>query len=298
MNEGTAPGSGNIEPVADVRFRRPREELTPFITAYYFVEITGLAGCTVEDLLHPEWGNLRFHTGEDWDVETRGGRFETPHAATLFGPTSRARLIRGRPGLVTGVGFTPQGWARLIGISAATIANKFVPATSILPGIEAIDTALAAITDDDARVQLLDSYFGQRAIATPPYDPRIDIIAAAINQAEDVNVEELARRVGMTTTRLARASQRWFGFPTKILLRRQRFLRTLAQLLQPDGQPIGHIVDQAYYDQSHFNREFRYFMDMAPRAYFARPRSILRPAAVNRMREVGQALQGLHRTDQ
>lgn len=295
MREPDAAEPDKIEPVAEVRFRRPAGGLSDFITAYYFVEISGPARSEIEDLLHPEWGNLRFHSGDDWDVATGNGQFASPQSATLFGPTSRARLIRGRPGLVTGVGFTPQGWAHLIGINAATLADEFAAAGPILPGIGSLDVALKGATSDDARVDLLELYFAARSAARPPCDPQIGVIAAAVNEAEDVHVEELAHRLGLTMTQLARASQRWFGFPTKVLLRRQRFLRTLAQLLHPDGQPIGRIVDQAYYDQSHFNREFRYFMGMSPRDYFARPRSILRPAAANRMAEVGAALQGLHR---
>lgn len=292
---GDAGDRGGIEPVADVRFRRAKDNLAPFITSYYFVEITGPPQCEIEDLLHPEWGNLRFRIGKAWDVETSGGRFETPVAAALFGPTSRARLFRARPGLVIGVGFTPQGWAHLVRVGAGTLADKFVPAGQVLQGIASIDAALAAVTSDDARVDVLDAYFDQRSRAGPAPDPRIGKIASALEAAGDVNVDELSLHLGMSHPQLARACRRWFGFPAKILLRRQRFLRTLAQLLAPDGQPIGRIVNEAYYDQSHFNREFRYFMGMAPRAYFSRPRSVLRPAATNRELEVGQALQGLHK---
>ena len=299
IGNGMAPCPGDNEPAAGVRRRYPRKELAAFIAAYHFVEITGPPGSEIEDLLYPDWGSLRFRSGEDWDVATNGGRFETPLTATLFGPTSRARLVRGRPGVATGVRFTPQGWAHLIGTSAARLAHKMAPAATILSGVGIIDAALAVVSSDDERVELLDSYFGARLAAGTACDPRIGFVAAAVREAQDVSVEELACRIGMTSRQLARASQRWFGFPTKILLRRQRFLRTLAILLEPKReQAIGQIVDQSYYDQSHFNREFRYFMGMSPRAYFARPRSILRLAVANRMREVGPAPQRLQSPQQ
>lgn len=259
-------------PVVNVRFSRPQRELVAFISTYYFVEISGPAGSEVEDFLQSEWGELRFHCGGDSNVATDEGRFATPPAAALFGPTSRVRLIHARPGVLTAVSFTPQGWAHLVRVNAATLADKFVAAASILPGIGTLDAALASVSDDEARVQLLDAYFRARSAVGPPCDPRIGVVAAAVNAASDAKVGELAHRVGMTTTQLARGTQRWFGFPTKTLLRRRRFVRTLALLHQSNGRSIGRIVDESYYDQSHFNREFRYFMGMSPRTYFLRSR--------------------------
>ncbi|OJU22385.1 MAG: hypothetical protein BGN95_09685 [Sphingomonas sp. 66-10] len=259
-------------PVANVRFSRPQRELVAFISTYYSVEISGSAGSEIEDFIQPEWGELRFHSGGDSNVAAREGRFATRPAAALFGPTSRVRLIHGRPGVLTAISFTPQGWAHLVRVNAAILADKFVAAASILSGIGTLDAALAGVSDDEARVQLLDAYFCARSAAGPPCDPRIGVVAAAVNAAGDVKVRELAHRVGMTTTQLTRGAQRWFGFPTKTLLRRQRFVRTLALLHQSNGRSIGRIVDESYYDQSHFNREFRYFMGMSPRTYFLRSR--------------------------
>jgi len=281
-------------PVAQVRFRRPQGRLGEYITAYYFVEISAAPGTVIEDMLHPEWGNLRFVVGEEWEVATHGGQFMRGLTAALFGPTSRARLIRARPGTVIGVGFTPQGWVHLVGVAAGALADELVSAEQVLRGIEPLRDGLSRATDDETRSALLDDYFGWLSRAGRPHDPRIDMIAGALEETVEHTVEELALLVGMNTTQLARACRRWFGFTAKVLLRRQRFLRTLAKLMEPGGQPIGRVIDESYYDQSHFNREFRHFMGMAPRAYFSRPRSILRPATANRAAEVGEALQGLH----
>jgi len=283
-------------PSVDVRFRRPQGPLGTLITAYYFVEINGAPGAEIEDMLHPEWGNLRFLAGEDWDVATGGGQYVRGLTAALFGPTSRARPIRARPGTVIGIGFTPQGWAQLIRVDAGKLAEEVVPADEVLAGVGSPGASLRAASDDDLRVVLLDAYFGRLARIGRPCDPRIGVIAAALEESVDRTVEELALLVDMDAAQLARRCRRWFGFPAKTLLRRQRFLRTFARLLEPGGQGIGRIIDESYYDQSHFNREFRHFMGMSPRVYFSRPRPILRPAAARRAAEVGQALQGLHRS--
>ena len=43
-----------------MRFRLPDPALQRFITAYYFVEVPAGPAGAVEDLLHPEWANIRF----------------------------------------------------------------------------------------------------------------------------------------------------------------------------------------------------------------------------------------------
>jgi methylphosphotriester-DNA--protein-cysteine methyltransferase len=63
------------------------------------------------------------------------------------------------------------------------------------------------------------------------------------------------------------------------LLRRQRFLDTLGHVRSAVGDPLRDTLDPDYFDQSHFYRDFRDFMGMSPRAYFAASRSIMATAA-------------------
>lgn len=292
MNEAAAAAT------ADVRFHRPAPPLSALVTAYYFVEVQGPPGAAIDDLLHPEWGNLRLRTGEDCDVGMNGGPLARAPGVALFGPTSRAAPIRVRPGTVIGVGFTPQGWARLIGIDASILADALTPAEAALPGTAGLHDRLEACAADVDRVTQLDAYFLQRLDQGRDADPRIDAILSALGDGESDSVEMLADRLGMSATQLSRCCRRWFGFTAKILLRRQRFLRTLARLFDPGERTISEVLDSAYCDQSHFNREFRRFMGLSPRAYFAGPRSILRPATRKREEDIGAALQGLHRAGQ
>ena len=87
----------------------------------------------------------------------------------------------------------------------------------------------------------------------------------------------------MSPRTLSRYCARVFGFAPKHLLRRQRFLDTLGQVrTQPDAKFI-ELLDERYFDQSHFIRDFRAFMGMTPRAYLARPRDIFQVAAAEQV---------------
>ena len=49
-----------------------------------------------------------------------------------------------------------------------------------------------------------------------------------------------------------------------------RFNRMLAQLQRPQRASLAELADACgYYDQAHFNRDFRDFAGMAPGAYLA-----------------------------
>jgi len=87
---------------------------------------------------------------------------------------------------------------------------------------------------------------------------------------------------------------RVFGFTPKRLLRRQRFLRTLGAVRDAPDRPLAELMDPAYYDQAHFNRDFKACMGMTPLAYFRLPREALRRAGEERRRVLGAPVQGLH----
>ena len=59
-------------------------------------------------------------------------------------------------------------------------------------------------------------------------------------------------------------------------------------------EPWTALLDDAYYDQSHFVRDCQRFVGMSPTQYFALPRILLDPAARLRVQTIGESLQGLH----
>jgi len=288
-------GGEEAQVAVGVRFRLPAPNLGDLVTSYYFVEVTGAPQAKVEDLLHPEWGNLRFQLRNDWDTLDMTGQVLAVRQVALFGPTSRARPVVARPGAILGVGFTPLGWALLVGCPADYAADQVLAAEDMLgDSVLRLHNDLLLACSDDARVALLDRYFGERAVHGSCREPVTRAVHAALLDPGVATVQAFAKRANLSQSALARACLRDFGFTPKILLRRQRFLRTLAALAANKEQPIGDLLDGAYVDHSHFNREFRRFMGMSPSEYLSLPRLMLRAAAGEREKALGAALQGLH----
>jgi AraC-like DNA-binding protein len=279
-------------PVPDVRFHLPAPELRDLITAYVIVESTG----PLSDFLHPEWANIRFVLWGSWEIQDLAtGAMAPAMAPALFGPTDRTRQFSSPAGGLLGVGLTPMGWVRLVGGNAAAISNKVVPLGDAFgTNGEELARSLRACTDDAGRVALLDTVLTRRArngskrslLALKAHEVLVSGSAA--------DVAEFAEQLGVQQAKLNRLCLRVFGFTPKRLLRRQRFLRTLGAVRDSLDRPLTELIDPAYYDQAHFNRDFKAFMGTTPRAYFSSPREVLRRAVEERLRVIGAPVQGLH----
>jgi methylphosphotriester-DNA--protein-cysteine methyltransferase len=124
-----------------------------------------------------------------------------------------------------------------------------------------------------------------------PDEARIVALHRALVDPEVKTVAELVERAGGSQRTVERLSHRAFGFAPKLLLRRQRFLRSLAHyVLDPSLKWIGALDDQ-YHDQAQFVRDFHQFMGMTPRQYAAMDKPILGAIMRERTRFAGRAVQ-------
>jgi len=288
----TGPSATSTRPGApEIRFHLPAEGLRPLITSYYFLESAG----PLDDFTHPEWANIRFALNGVWRFEDEGKDTVEPPKAVLFGPTDRARRFATDGGLVLGVGLTPLGWLTLIGGDASELANRTVPLDRQLgPSGAAIRSRLLEARTDAERVAILDAILEARPASQSAYRELAVQVQQALLSATVDHVGDLAEQLGIEQRTLHRVCTAVFGFPPVRLLRRQRFLRTLAKVRDQLDQPLGELIDSGYYDQAHFNRDFKACMGMTPLAYFRLPREALRRAAEERNRVLGAPVQGLH----
>jgi AraC-like DNA-binding protein len=273
-----------------VQFALPAPALRPLITTYYRVE----AHAALQDHLHPEWGNVRFTVAGRWQVERPGCSDPTPERGALFGPTDRSGIVScDGAGVTVGAGLTAQGWSLLIGTPAHVLANRIADLEKVHAGARALWQALQD-ADWETTQALFDAYFTGLMATASPADPLIGRLEAILVTGDVDHVADLAARLGISDRTLERLCKRVFGFSPKRLLRRQRFLRSLAEIGDRLDQPLAVLLDGSYFDQSHFIREFKAYMGMTPTAYFHSPRQMMRRAAAERLRTAGATVQGLH----
>ena len=278
--------------VGPVSFILPAHPLRRYLSTYHFLDILN-NGAEQEDFLYPEWASVRFTLRGKAAGNIIGlDPFEIP-AASVKGPTGKAALVRFQDIHVAGIGFLPLGWYRMIGCPAERWADK-VCAVDAAPEFALLATLkreIDGITDPEQIAALFDHILLQ-AISTPdPLEADIESIHQAVANPKISNVGELAEMTGISKQRLERLSRRIFGFPPKLLLRRQRFLRTLANIMEHPELKWSDAMDGQYFDQAHFNREFHQFIGMSPRQYLAMPRTTSIASSRSRAEHVGQLLQ-------
>lgn len=276
-----------------VRFLPPAAPLRDAIIFYYVARI-GDDG-PVEDLLHPEGAHIRLLLQGDWRITFADGTSgsATGPGAVLTGALSRAATVRGTAGgVMVSVGLMPPGWSLLSDRCAADYVDALRPLSDLVG--EAAGELLAAVgplSDDRALGEALDDWFLQRRAARPPVDPLVARAHVGLEDEAVASVAEWAARLGCSTRQLERLVRDHIGLPPKRLLRRQRFLRSSASLREEPRGGWGRVIDDRYADQPQFIREFKYFMGMSPRAYFARETPMTTAAAASRKAQAGAAAQ-------
>ncbi|MDY7097871.1 MAG: helix-turn-helix domain-containing protein [Pseudomonadota bacterium] len=280
-----------------IRFALPSAALQPFVTTYYLTEVKASAAePVVEDYLHPEWPNLRL-MATDWAQSAiGGGEMETAPAFAVTGPTSMPTRFRVSSGRSWGIGLMPLGWAKFFDAQAGDYADAFTDgnADDAFAALRPLARELSTARSFAEEVSLIERHLSELLDRDIVKAEQIAAINSAILDPDIATASELADRVGMTLRSLERLSRRAFGFPPKLLLRRQRFLRSLAQFMLDPSLKWLSTLDCQYHDQAHFVRDFKRFMGMSPSAYAKLDKPMLIAAAQARNAIAGEAVQGLH----
>lgn len=283
-----------------VRFYPPPEDLRRFLTTFYLTEIVVADGSVVTDALQPEWANLRFFTGASPDCWIEGGDHLYGASFVATGPSARCTNFRLGTSRLWGMGLLPLGWAQFIRLPAADHANLVAnghthPSFSCFA--ELAESLIGPKIDEAAELARLVAFFRARLANLPANAEQIFAIHAALVDPQVASVADLVDRVGLGQRTIERLCHRAFGFPPKLLLRRQRFMRSLAQfMLDPTLKWIS-AIDSHYHDQAQFVRDFRGFMGMTPSEYAARPHPVLEKFMHERARVAGAPVQTLDRPE-
>ena len=281
-----------------VHFALPSEKLRPFVTTLYLCEYNPAdPAAWIEDYFHPEWANLRIVRQASWIAPAGAKELQPSKDFAVSGPTMRASRFRMGRGSTWGIGLMPLGWAKFIDASAEEFANRFVDGLSE-PAFAAFaplaERLLAEEGDFASGLALIEEHLHGLLDRPLEHERAILAVNAALVDPGIDTVSDLAEAAGMGVRTLERMSHRAFGFSPKLLLRRQRFLRSLAQyMLDPSLKWLG-AIDSHFHDQAHFTREFRFFMGMTPSAYAKLDHPLLGAAARARAEIAGEAMQVLH----
>lgn len=165
------------------------------------------------------------------------------------------------------VNFTPLGAYRFFGTSMRTLSNRILHLDDIL-GAQADDlvSQLAEASRWDERFALLDRAIMARMESNREPSTAIAWAWRRIQTAGgNIDIGALAREIGCSRKHLIAGFTDQIGLPPKLVARIQRFHRVRRMLDRRMDMSWAEIAYRCgYYDQAHFNRDFRAFAGCTP----------------------------------
>ena len=192
----------------------------------------------------------------------------------VAGARSEAFLLdTSQPFSAVGIRFRPGGGFPFFGVPAGDLHNQTVPLDALWGSLAArVGDQLWQRESPESRFRTLERALLERA------GDRLDghpAVAQAITLFETSNgampVDEVVQRLGLSQRRLGELFWNEVGLSPKRYCRVRRFngaLRRIEPLTEVDWTDVA--LSCGYFDQAHFNHDFRAFAGMSPSAYLCR----------------------------
>lgn len=211
-----------------------------------------------------------------------GDRCEPFTPTCVSGLLLRPDVIEAPPGLtaVLGVRLLPAGAFAVLGRPLHELTGLTVDLEDVVAeaAAELAERCVRAVTPE-GRVRAAAAWVESRLGSNRAADPAVAWMADEIERrAGGVSIGRLQGRTGWSKSRLAAVFREQIGVPPKTLARVLRFRRAL-EMVNREERALSEIALAAgYYDQPHFNAEFRDLSGFSPTEYLARRRY---PISVN-----------------
>jgi len=203
--------------------------------------------------------------GPKMDVD---GRRYTSFAAGLHD----APAVTEHDGLGYGIQsyMTPLGARRFFGMPMGELTRQVVELEDLIgPPAGELAERLAEAPDWPTRIDLFERAIAERVLAAPPLPTELEWAWQRLVETDGAApIGELAAELGWSRRHLTVRFGEELGMPPKAVARLLRFERAVKRLRA--GDDLADLaLDAGYYDQAHFNRDFRAFAGTTPTEYLA-----------------------------
>lgn len=256
---------GAIRQMIAIRYFAPHPALRQHVSSYYWFE-SGLPAFA--DLMRAELGQIRLVVDGAAVHHYGDGRERPGRRAVLQGPTQAPVHYRAHGRLALfGIGLLPRGWAELVGVPAAELADDAVDLAAVMAPAAVADLldAVAVAAGDAARCDVVDRFLLRRlGDARDTHRWFTGLADTWLTGSTNPDVDWLVGASGMSARSVERLCQRVYGAPPKLLARKYRALGAAVRLATGEASGWADAAGDAFYDQAHFIREFRAFTGLTP----------------------------------
>ena len=188
-------------------------------------------------------------------------------AAVLTGLRVKARrMVTARGSGVVVAKFTETGAGAVLGLPLNELFGAVLPLEQLLPAseVEQLVEEVRRSTSVAGKVEAIERFVSSRLRPRP--DPLVERAVSSLRASRgSIRIAELAHRVGVSQEVLEKRFRRQVGATPKQFASILRFRRAVE--VHRSARDLGTLAQEAgYYDQAHFNRQFRFITGSAPGA--------------------------------
>ena len=261
----------------------PRADIRALVGSYYDTTIP----VGFDDVMRAEIANVRFVIRGAVRSDMNGKEETwTSGTAVLCGPTYKwSHVGFDTDTLIFGAAITPLGWARMLGIPADSLSDRTVKLADHVPPecLQHIQLIYDA-PDAASRAAAADTLFA--ALDDPARRVNDDFLALAtrwITDPEPNALDDLLAATDISPRQVERLCKLYFGSAPKRLHRKFRALHSANRLTWQELTDWRDIATTAYFDQSHFIREFKHFNGRTPSEFIKGAHLLVRQTLKERL---------------
>lgn len=251
----------------------PSAQLLPFVKCFWILENSGSKSSPeLQKVLPDACPELIIHYGDRFCIRS-GGKIRQQPYAFLFGPITRHIEIgpSGATGMIA-ARFYPGALSAFLSFPVKEITDRYVALHQAFGAeAKALEKSLRVHgAYGDHMREMLEAFLLSK-LSQNKFIPVLKqaTLRQIADQDQAVKIEALSRQLNMGRRHLERKFNDQVGMTPRLFLRIVRFQNVFRILRNKRIKNLTELTYRAgYFDQSHFNRDFKAFTGMSPKEYF------------------------------
>lgn len=135
-------------------------------------------------------------------------------------------------------------------------------------GDERLAEKLGACMDFQSRIQFFESYYRSNWLDdryTPGLEEQCSLLLCMLNG--NVSINDMGEYTGYTKRYIQKRFIQHYGISPKLYGMLKRYQKTLSMLMEKRLTSSYIAMENGYYDQAHFIKDFKRFTDISPESY-------------------------------